>query len=462
MPATRVCCSALFVGTHRLLGGTGRRAKGSTLMSQALSIEIVAEDQITGQPTAEVPIRSLIGLHAASFFLAELTGVVVPFFNEYLKAAEWRYDAIGAATALAGTGALLMQTPAGALLDRFRARRAILAAASLAVGICHGALPAVPALWWFVVPLLVTAGMAKTFFKPALGALAIALVGHRALNRTIGINECSNHLGNIAAAACAMALVSVFSVSAVFYVVLLVSILAVASLSLIRLPTSRATLHATERGHLATDQANWPSRLSDARIALILATATLFHFANAPTMPMVALYIKHLGGSDWQVAAVVLVAQAVMVPVAIATAELCDRWGRKPTLAIGFVVLPLRIFVYSLATSPNALVALQALDGIGAGVFGVAVVAICADLGQKNGRFNTLSGMIATAGGVGGVCGTLVSGVLMQQLGFAATFQMLAAIALLAAIVFVGFMRETRPIEQSNLADHELPFSATN
>ncbi len=36
------------------------------------------------------------------------------------------------------------------------------------------------------------------------------------------------------------------------------------------------------------------------------------------------------------------------------------------------------------------LVALQALDGIGAGIYGVVIVAMCADLTKGKGRFNAL------------------------------------------------------------------------
>ena len=38
------------------------------------------------------------------------------------------------------------------------------------------------------------------------------------------------------------------------------------------------------------------------------------------------------------------------------------------------------------------LVALQTLDGIGAGVYGVVIVAICADLTKGKGGFNALAG----------------------------------------------------------------------
>src|SRR5205085_2788957 len=87
--------------------------------------------------------------------------------------------------------------------------------------------------------------------------------------------------------------------------------------------------------------------LRDRRVRILLAATALFHLANAPVMPLVGLYISRLGGSNPQVAAVVLVAQVVMIPVAVVAGLLCDRWGRKATFAIGFLALPLRIFLYS-------------------------------------------------------------------------------------------------------------------
>ena len=74
--------------------------------------------------------------------------------------------------------------------------------------------------------------------------------------------------------------------------------------------------------------------------------------------------------------ATVLTAQLVMIPVALLAGRLCDSWGRKNVLSVAFWVLPLRIFSYSFAHTPSAVVWLQALDGIGAGIYGVAVAAV--------------------------------------------------------------------------------------
>ena len=395
---------------------------------------------------APVSLQSRIGLNAANFFLAEVTGVVMPFLSTFLQNRHWRYDAIGLATALAGLGVFLMQTPAGFIVDGFSKRRTLLAGASLLLGACYGLLPILPAHWWLIDPLLFIAGTGNAFFTPLLGALALGLVGHTALSRTMGWNQGWNHAGNIAAALIAMVLVSCFHLSAIFYAVTIVSILAAASVFLIRpneLDERRATGATTGEGK--SRPVSLPELFRDRRVVILFAATALFHLANAPVMPLVALYVKHLHGSDRQVAAVVLVAQTVMIPVALLTGWLCDRWGRKPVFAIGFIALPLRIFLYSLTTHPGVLVALQALDGIGAGIYGVAIVAMCADLTRGKGRFNALAGLIATALSVGGVIGPLGSGFLVQHLGFKMAFYAFAAVAAIGAVLFVGFMPETGP-----------------
>src|SRR5579883_2769233 len=57
--------------------------------------------------------RSRIGLNSANFFQAEAVGIILPVLNGFLRDSHWRYDAIGVATAIAGLGTLLFQTPAG-------------------------------------------------------------------------------------------------------------------------------------------------------------------------------------------------------------------------------------------------------------------------------------------------------------------------------------------------------------
>ena len=290
-------------------------------------------------------------------------------------------------------------------------------------------------------PLLFVAGGAQAFFGPLLGALALGLVGHAALNRMMGENQGWNHAGNIAAALLALVLVAWLGGSAVFYAVAAVSFLAAGSVFLIR----TSELNEDRAGGDGGNPVGFLEVLRDPRVRTLFLATALFHLANAPVMPFVGLYIQSLHGTDTQVVAVVLVAQTVMVPVALASGWLADRWGRKPVLAVGFLALPIRIFLYSLTTNPWVLVGLQSLDGIGAGIYGVVIVSMCADLTEGKGRFNALQGLIATALSVGGVVGPLGAGYLASFFGFVPMFYVFSAIAAAAAVVFLFFMPETRP-----------------
>src|SRR5450755_3722793 len=91
-----------------------------------------------------LPKRSLMGLNAANFLQAEMVGVILPVLNGFLKEANWRYDAIGLATAVAGLGTLLFQAPAGWLTDRLTCRRTLFAVTALLTGACFVLLPWVP------------------------------------------------------------------------------------------------------------------------------------------------------------------------------------------------------------------------------------------------------------------------------------------------------------------------------
>lgn len=431
------------------------------------SLLLSSDEPLVAAPVAarETPLsgriswRSRIGINAANFFLAEVVGVVIPFVGVVLKREGWSDGPILFAVSLAGLGLFLMQTPAGWLVDQSRRHRGLLASSSLALGVCYGLLPTMAGHAVWVGTLLFAPGVAQAFFAPLLGALALGLVGHAGLNRMIGANQGWNHAGNFAAAVMAMVLVSWLDAASVFVAVAGVSVLAAGSVFLIHAreydPHRAKGFADAGHGDAGTNRAAGARQLlADRRILFLLVAVALFHLANAPVMPLVALYVKHLHGSNLQVAAVVLVAQIVMVPVAMLAGWLCNRWGRKPTFAVGFLVLPLRIVLYALADSPAELVALQALDGIGAGIYGVAVVAICADLTRTCGGFNTLSGMTATALAVGGVIGPLMAGTLVEFLGYGTAFFVFAGVAALAAAVFLAGVPETAPVRLQRLDPH--------
>lgn len=391
-----------------------------------------------------IPRRSLVALNAANFFQAETVGVILPVLSVFLRKANWRYDEIGWATAIAGLGTLLFQAPAGWLTDKLACRRALFAVAAVFTGLTLGLLPVVPRARLWVDSLLFASGAAQSLFAPLFGALALALARHRHLNRVMGSNQSWNHAGNVAAAAGAIALVSTGGLTTIFAAAAFCSILAAGSVLLMRERDLDEHVASGLSSPDASQPSEWGYLFKDRTVILLLISIFLFHLANAPILPMVALYVKHLGGSDNWMTATVLTAQVVMIPVAWLAGRYCDVWGRKPVLAVAYAVLPLRVAAYAFARTPEMVVYLQALDGIGAGIYGVAVAAVSADLTQHRGGFNTLMGLFATALAVGAVIGPALSGMLVQHLGFAKTFLVFATVAAAGTAIFWCFVPETR------------------
>ncbi|MBV8050568.1 MAG: MFS transporter [Acidobacteriaceae bacterium] len=398
--------------------------------------------------------QSIVGLNAINFFQAEMVGVVMPLIGVFLREHRWHYEAIGVATAAAGLGTLVLQTPAGVLTDRVSSRRLLFAAAAILTGACYTTIPFLPNSHGLVDAFLFISGATQSFFPPLLGALALALVGHELLNKMAGQNQGWNHAGNIAAAVAAMGLVRLFNVSAVFYAVGACSLLAAISVLLIRADDLDEEI-ATGLTLGNCQMVSTKELFRDRSVLALVIAIFLFHLANAPILPTTALYVKKLGGSDSLMTATVLSAQTVMVPVSLLAGRYGDRWGRKPVMAIAFWFLPLRILSYTLVSNPKAVVWLQALDGIGAGIYGVVVISLAADLTRGKGGFNTLAGLFATALATGGVFGPLISGFLLEHIGFKGTFSTFAALALIGAAVFSVFVPETKG-EEASLQQPEL------
>jgi MFS family permease len=176
----------------------------------------------------------------------------------------------------------------------------------------------------------------------------------------------------------------------------------------------------------------------------------LFHFGNAAMLPMAGhvLAKTHPGSDIMALSACIITAQLVMVGIAAAVGLALRRGiGRKTIFLVAFLTLPIRGFLFTLTDSPYGVVAIQLLDGVAAGIFGVISIIIAADLMRGTGRFNLAQGLVALSTGFGAALSNLCSGFVVQWFGYTAGFSTLAAIALLGLLFFALLMPETRPQE---------------
>jgi MFS family permease len=359
---------------------------------------------------------------------------------------------------IATAAGIVAQTPAGGLIDATRAKRAVLIAAAIAVTAASLLLP----LFVRFVPVAASqaaAHAAAAVFGPGLAAVSLGIVGHAAFTRRIGRNESFNHAGNAFAATVAGATAYLWGPTVVFY---LIAAMSAASLLSILIIPGRAIdndlargLHdrLDDRGNAAPD-GDTPSGLRvllTCRPLLIFAAAVvLFHLSNAAMLPLVgqklALQDKNLGTT--LMSACIVAAQMVMVPMALLVGARADRWGRKPLFLVAFLILPLRGCLYTFSDNQFWLVAVQTLDGVGAGLFGALFPIIVADLMRGTGRYNVAQGAILTAQGIGAALSTTLAGVVVVRAGYSAAFLTLAGVALVGALVFFLGMPETFAREQ--------------
>ncbi|KAA9356617.1 MFS transporter [Larkinella humicola] len=402
---------------------------------------------------ASIPTRtSLRALDAANFFLADVRDGLGPYLAIYLLATRhWNAQDIGIAMSLMGIATVVAQTPAGILVDRTRRKRLLSILAALLIA--SAALLTV--LWPRYEIILggqVLMGFAAAWFVPAVAAITLGLVGPKALDNRIGRNETFNHAGNVVAAILAGLIGYYVQTEGIFVLLAMMSLVSSVSLWRIREDDIDHEMargkSSTEKGEEKEDKATGIQAVMGNRSILFFALAcVLFHFANAAMLPLLGQRLAQgssAGASSAYMSACIIVAQVVMIPVSHVTGQLATL-GRKRLLLIAFAVLPIRGLLYTLTNDPILLVAIQILDGIGAGIFGVLSILMVSDLTSGSGLFNTTQGAIATAVGLGASLSNAFSGALLQRTSYHVAFLTLAGLAVIALAVLWFFVPETRP-----------------
>lgn len=399
---------------------------------------------------SSIPRRLTRALDLLNFLLADVRDGLGPYLSIYLLLAHhWDQASIGFVMAVGGIGAIIAQAPAGALVDRTTAKRAVIVGGALTVTLGALAMPLFPSLVSISVLQALT-GIAGSVFAPALAALTLGLVGPRFFSRRIGRNESFNHAGNASAAAITGGLAFFFGPAVVFWVL---AVMAAASVVATLSIPGDAIDHDVARGmdHLPGEPRQAPSAMTELlrnrRLMIFAATVIAFHFANAAMLPLVgqllALHNKDVGTA--LMAGCIVAAQVVMVPVAYLAGAKADSWGRKPIFLVGFAVLAARGFLYTLSDNSYWLVGVQLLDGVGAGVFGALFPLVVQDVTHGTGRFNVSLGAVTAATGIGAAVSNLVAGRIVVAAGYGAAFATLGAIAGAGLVLYLIAMPETAP-----------------
>ena len=403
----------------------------------------------TRESAAVVPNRhvSRAPLDWLNFFLADVKDGLGPFLAIFLMSSQhWDAGRIGVVLTIAGVTTVVARAPAGALVDAVRYKRALIVIGSVAVAVSAAAMALLPRLWT-VVPAQVAVGTADAIFPSAVAAISLGLVGRRLFTRRIGRNEAFNHADNAAIAILSGFAGSFITPSAVLW---LVAALAIESAAATYAIDARKIDHDLARGADEGDSTrHGPSAINvivESRpLLLFTAAITAFHFANAAMLPLLGEKLSqgNQQASSLFMAACIITAQIVMVPMAVLVGHKADSWGRKPLFLLGFAALPVRGLLYTITQNPYVLVSIQILDGVGAGIFGALFFIVIADLTKGTGRYNLVQGASSASWGLGAALSNGIAGYIVNAFGYTTAFLFLAACASGAFLLFCFGVPET-------------------
>ena len=301
--------------------------------------------------------------------------------------------------------------------------------------------------FWPVMAAQILVGGTSSVFVPAICAMSLGIVGRAAFDTRQGRNQTFNSAGNVTAALSMGLLGYLVSNRSIFFFVVALAVPTIFVLLLIRpAEIDYEVARGANEGEKAGKAESVWVLFKDRPLVLFLVCAVMFHFANAAMLPLLGeLLAKGQGRSSMLfMSACVVTTQFVIALIASWSGRKAGTWGRKPLLLIAFAVLPIRGVLYTLTSNTALLVAIQVMDGVGAGIFGVVSVLVIADLTRGTGRFNLTLGAISTAVGIGAALSQVSAGSIVHHAGYRTGFLFLAGVASAALAILYFFMPETR------------------
>lgn len=381
-----------------------------------------------------IPAASLVGVN---FFMADVRDGLGPYLAAFLQTHSWGTADIGTAMTLGGLVGMLATIPAGALVDATHFKRTLMVLASICVAVACLLL-----LWRTdmaaVVMAQIAMPLAGAVIPPAIAGITLGVVGQRRLDHQLGLNEAANHAGNVFAAAASALGAWLWGIGGVLMAQIAMSMGAIAAT--LSVP-AKSIDHQQARGQSDPSQRNdsFMSLLRKRPLLLFALTMACFHLGNAAMLPMVGLQLGAQGASTglW-LSAAIIIAQLTMIPMAILAARVAQRHGYRWVVLVALLVLPVRGVIAAFLPPLWSIIPVQILDGVGAGLLGVATVGVVARIMQGTGHFNAGLAGVLTLQGLGAALSPAVGGYMAEHFGFGAGFLVLGGIALLAIPVFLN------------------------
>lgn len=372
--------------------------------------------------------------------MADMEAGMGPFLGVLLQSRGWSTGDIGAVLTMGAVVGMLAVTPAGALVDATSHKRACVIVVSIGA-VAGAAVILTSRSFWAIAGAQAVMCISGATIAPAMIGITLGVVGQARFTGQNGLNQAFKHAGNMTGAAVAGLLGWHFGYAAVFW--LAAGFAFPTIVALLAIPAGHIDDHLARGEAPTTDQSRVKSLGILLRCRPLLAVAAavlLFHLGNAAMLPLYGMAVAARNGNPFvTVAGTVVVAQAVMVPAALAAMRIAETRGYWPAILVAFTALPVRALIASHVIASWGVIPVEVLDGIGAGILSVAVPGLVARILNGTGHINVGQGAVMAAQGLGGALSPVLGGFSAQTFGYATAFAILGGLSSGSLIIWLGF-----------------------
>ncbi len=392
--------------------------------------------------------RNRLGLYGSYFLGMAAIGFTLPYLPLYLGEKGLSDRAIGLVSTLAAISGLA-QFPVGLWSDRIGWRKPFLVAALSAVALSTVLIRGAEDVVWLGVLVILFAenGIGRAVVESLSGAEAAALAPPGGVGAALGALRFWKPIGIVIVALLGSWMAEHHGVASILTTLAIVQGLAVVFALLIHERAGDSSVHAAGVS-TAVPEAKQPRvkglLLKDKGLWAFVAAMVLYHAANAPGGVYLGLFLKRdLHAPERMLAYAFVVSMVAWMLVVWPAGWLADRYGRKPLLIAGWVIMTIRLGLVSIIHSPALAVANQALDGLGNGLFAVLAAAWVTDRLADPRRAGEAQVIVGSCLVLGSALGPAASGFLVEALGYRGLFAALALVGAIATAIVIFLVPET-------------------
>lgn len=411
-----------------------------------------------------------------NFFVADVRDGLGPFLGVFLVQNGFGEADVGLISTASHIAALTLGVPCGILVDKSTHKKQLIAF-FIALIVLACTLNYFFASFIFTLFAQVFAALSGVFLAPAFAALTLGIMGQHRYAAQCAKNEAYKHAGTVFGAGLGFIFALHFGIASIFVITAALGAVSLAVLKLIKQDDIDDSVACGEiKAHESTKI--W-ALLCDKRVLYLGVVMFCFHLSNAAMLPLLSqrAYAVGIDASGAYAAATIIIAQSTMILVAFVCGRLIS--GEKGTnsqnstpnsknsrnleqnstqnsrqnpqnsnnkLAFKvyfwlffacFFALIIRGAVAANFANLPAMICVQVLDGVGAGVSGVIVPVIVAFMLRGSGHINAGLAFVLTCGGLGAALSNGVGGYFAQFHGYFAAYAFLGGVAACGLILWV-------------------------